>query len=51
MNEKKTKHFDMRMTPSEARALEILAKREGISKSQVIINFIRAQAAKKGIPV
>lgn len=47
----KSKHFDMRLTPRENNALEALAKRKGVSKSTYLREHIRAQAAKKDIPV
>ena len=49
--ETKSKHFDMRIEPSTNRALTTLAKRKGVSKSQYLVNYIRDQAKKKGIPV
>jgi predicted DNA-binding protein len=49
--ETKSKHFDMRLTPRENNALEALAKRDGVSKSNYLRNHIRAQAHKKRIPI
>ena len=36
----------MRLTESENQALEALAKRENISKTQVLVNYIRRQAKR-----
>lgn len=47
--EKKTKHFDMRLTETENRALEAMAKRENISKTQVLVNYITRQAKRLGL--
>jgi len=47
----KDKQFHMRLSPRENNALEALAKREGVSKSNYLRNFIRNQAKKKRIPV
>jgi len=51
VGENKTKHFDMRLTPSESNALEHLAKRAGVSRSNYLRSFIRRAANKKRIPV
>ncbi len=51
MVENKTKHFDMRLTPRENNALEHLAKRAGVSRSNYLRSFIRRTAKRKGIPV
>lgn len=47
----KRKQFQMRLNESETLALETLAKREGVSKSQYLRRHIRAQAKKKKIPI
>lgn len=47
----KDKQFHMRLSPRENNALEALAKRDGVSKSNYLRNFIRTQAKKKRIPV
>jgi len=47
--EKKTKHFDMRLTESENRALEALAELQNISKTQVLVNYIMRQAKRLGV--
>lgn len=47
----KTKHFDMRLTPRESVALEALAKRKGVSKSDYLRQYVRREANKKKIPV
>jgi predicted DNA-binding protein len=49
--ERKTKHFDMRLTPAVNRALKDLAKRDGVTKTDYLVNYVRRQAKKKGIPV
>jgi predicted DNA-binding protein len=48
--ETKDKQFHMRLTPRESNALDALAKRDGVSKSNYLRNYIRAQAQKKRIP-
>ncbi len=47
----KDKQFHMRLSPRENNALEALAKRQGVSKSNYLRNHIRSQAKKKRIPV
>jgi predicted DNA-binding protein len=49
--ETKDKQFHMRLSPRENNALDALAKREGVSKSNYLRNYLRNQAKKKGIPV
>jgi len=49
--DKKSRHFDMRLTPQEMLALEALAKRAGMSKSNYLRGHIRCEATKKRIPV
>ena len=48
--ETKDKQFHMRLTPRYSNALDALAKREGVSKSNYLRNHIRSEAKKKGIP-
>lgn len=47
----KDKQLHMRLSPSEAIALEQLAKRKGKSKSSYLRQYIRRQAKKERIPV
>lgn len=49
--ETKDKYFNMRLTPRENLALEALAKRKGVSKSNYLRSHIRREANKKRIPV
>jgi len=49
--ETKDKQFHMRLTPRENNALEALSKRAGVSKSKLLLEFIRKEAKKKRIPV
>ena len=49
--ETKDKHFQMRLTPRENNALEALAKRKGVSKSNYLRSHIRREAKKRKIPV
>ena len=46
--EKKTKHFDMRMTPTDQRLLKRLAKQAGVTQTQYIVNYVRLQAKLAG---
>jgi len=46
----KTKHFDMRLTPAVNRALKLLADRAGVTKTDYVVNHVRREAKKKGIP-
>jgi predicted DNA-binding protein len=47
--ERKTKHFDMRLKPSVNRALEILAKQKGVTKTDYLVGYIERQAKAKGV--
>jgi len=49
--ETKDKPFQMRLTPRENNALEALAKRKGISKTEYLRRFLRAEAKKARIPI
>jgi hypothetical protein len=40
----------MRLSPLELAALYKLAQREGVSASSWLVNHIRSEAKKKGIP-
>lgn len=46
----KSKKFQMRLSPMELAALYKLAQRDGVSASSWLVNHIRAEATKKGIP-
>lgn len=48
---KKGKKLNLRLTEHEHRALMLMADREGISMTALIVNHIRHEAKKKGIPV
>ncbi len=41
----------MRLSESEYQALMKLAGRDGIKMSAYLLNYVRAQAHKKGIPI
>ena len=47
----KDKQLHMRLSPSEAIALQQLAKRKGLSKSSYLRQYIRRQAKRSRIPV
>jgi len=47
----KSKKFNMRLSPKEYRALMLLATRKGVSMSAYLVDHIREQAKKTGIPV
>jgi len=47
---KKDKHFDMRLSEAEQAALDEIAERKRLTKTQVILNYIRRTAKKMGIP-
>jgi len=47
--ERKSKHFDMRLTPSINTALARLAKHAGMTKTDFLVNHIRREAKKKGV--
>jgi predicted DNA-binding protein len=47
----KDKQFQMRVTPRESNALEALAKRKGLSKSQYLRRYIEREAKKARIPI
>ena len=47
----KSKKFQMRLSPEELSALYRLAQRDGVSASSWLVNHIRAEAKKRGIPV
>lgn len=49
--ETKDKQFHMRLTPRENNALEALAKRAGLSKTEYLMRYIRAEAKKARIPI
>jgi predicted HicB family RNase H-like nuclease len=49
--ETKDKPFQMRLTPRESNALEALAKRKGISKTEYLRRHLRAEAKKARIPI
>ena len=48
---KKDKKFQLRLSPTEYRAMMLMASRDGIKMSQYLRNYIRAEAKKRGIPV
>ena len=47
----KLKKFQMRLSEQEYQALMKLADRDGIKMSAYLLNYVRAQAHKKGIPI
>jgi len=49
--ETKDKPFQMRLTPRESNALEALAKRQGISKTEYVRRYLQRQAKKARIPI
>ena len=46
----KDKRLHTRLTPKENNALEQLAKRQGLSKSEYLRRYIRREAKKARIP-
>lgn len=49
MRERRTLHFDMRISPTDNRALTELAKQAEVSKSQYLVNYIRRKAKLLGV--
>jgi len=49
--ETKDKPFQMRLTPRENNALEALAMRKGISKTEYLRRYLRREAKKARIPI
>lgn len=47
----KSKHIDVRITPRESNALEALAKRKGLSKSEYLRRYLQREAKKARIPI
>jgi hypothetical protein len=47
--EKKTKHFDMRLTESENDALVAIAERRKKTKTKVLVDYIESTAKKLGV--
>jgi len=44
----KDKRFELRLSEQELTALEILARDEGCTKSQIVADLIRRKAQQKG---
>ena len=49
--ETKDKKFQLRLKDYEREALHKLADRDGISAASYLLNYIRREAKKKGIPI
>ena len=48
---KKSKHFDMRLSEVEDAALTEIAERKRVTKTKIVLDYIKRTAKKMGIPI